>query len=210
LLILKDFQQKASTQIADRFLRYNADPSMTGKAQNLRKVPFFQALASITASGKTVILADAVAAISVALSIEPVIIWLSKGRVVVEQTYVNLSPSGRYNHVLGQMNVATLAEYDSDVVREANNPLLYFATVGTFNQRDKELGDRLIFKTDIEDTASQSTWQSIKERLNVNNLRRPLLLVYDEAQNLSDQQTDLLLPRRNCTSGLSRHSDVGQ
>jgi len=193
LLILKDFQQKASTQIADRFLRYNADPSMTGKAQNLRKVPFFQALASITASGKTVILADAVAAISVALSIEPVIIWLSKGRVVVEQTYVNLSPSGRYNHVLGQMNVATLAEYDSDVVREANNPLLYFATVGTFNQRDKELGDRLIFKTDIEDTASQSTWQSIKERLNVNNLRRPLLLVYDEAQNLSDQQTDLLL-----------------
>ena len=64
MLTLKGFQQKASTQIADRFLRYNANPSMTGKAQDLRKVPFFQALASITASGKTVILTDAIAAIS--------------------------------------------------------------------------------------------------------------------------------------------------
>ena len=127
------------------------------------------------------------------MSIEPVVIWLSKGRVVVEQTYANLSPGGRYNHLLGPVNVATLAEYDSDTVRDATNPHLYFATVGTFNQKDKEQGDRLIFKTDIEDTAAQSTWQAIKERLNANKQRRPLLIVYDEAQNLSAQQTDLLL-----------------
>ncbi len=193
MLQLKGFQQRAATQITDRFLRYYADPSVTGKATNMRRVPFFQALASITASGKTVILTDAVAAISTALPIEPVVIWLSKGRVVVEQTYANLSPGGRYNHLLGPMTVATLSEYDADTVRDATTPLLYFATVGTFNQVDKEQGQRLIFKTDIEDTASNSTWQAIKERLNYSEQRRPLIVIYDEAQNLSDQQTDLLL-----------------
>jgi type III restriction enzyme len=193
VLELKDFQQRAATQIAERFLRYYADPPVTGKAKTLRRVPFFQALASITASGKTVILADAVAAICAALPVDPVIIWLSKGRVVVEQTYANLSPGGRYSHLLAPMSVATLAEYDADTVREARQPSLFFATVGTFNQKDKEHGDRLIFKTDIEDTATASTWSLLKDRLDEADTRRPLLIVYDEAQNLSDQQTDLLL-----------------
>lgn len=193
MLQLKEFQQQASTQIADRFLRYNDNPSVTGPMKTQRRVPFFQALASITASGKTVILTDAVAAIATALPVEPVVLWLSKGRVVVEQTYANLSPGGRYNHLLGPTNVATLAEYDADTVRDAKQPLLYFATVGTFNQKDKEKGDRLIFRTDIEDTADQSIWQALKERVNDDSVRRPLLVVYDEAQNLSDQQTDLLL-----------------
>lgn len=193
MLQLKDFQQVAATCIADRFLRFYANPSMTGPAKSMRRVPFFQALASITASGKTVILADAVGAIASTLPIDPVVVWLSKGRVVVEQTYANLSPGGRYHHLLGAMHVATLAEYDVDTVRDATQPLLYFATVGTFNQKDKEQGGRLIFKTDIEDTASQSTWKSLTERLNDAGQRRPLIVVYDEAQNLSDQQTNLLL-----------------
>ena len=38
-----------------------------------------------------------------------------------------------------------------------------------------------------------SASSTLKERLNDDNRRRPLILVYDEAQNLSDQQTDLLL-----------------
>ena len=33
----------------------------------------------------------------------------------------------------------------------------------------------------------------LKQRLTRENLRRPLIIVYDEAQNLSDQQTDLLM-----------------
>lgn len=193
MLELKDFQQRASTQIADRFLAYHANPSVTGKAKSMRPVPFFQALASITASGKTVILTDAVAAISAALPVAPVIVWLSKGRVVVEQTYVNLSPGGRYSHVLGNTAVATLGEYDADAVRESSVPLLFFATVGTFNQKDKEQGGRLIFKTDLEDTAAHSTWQALKTRTTDDGQRRPLMIVYDEAHNLSDQQTELLL-----------------
>ncbi|WP_222709434.1 hypothetical protein [Microbispora sp. CSR-4] len=176
----------------ERFARYYADPPMRGKITSSRVVPFFQALASITASGKTVILADAVAGISAALPVAPVVLWLSMGRVVVEQSLANLSAGGKYHHLLGETNVATLAEYDPEIVRGATSASLFFATVGTFNQRDKERGDRLIFKCDI-DTAESSTWDLLKVRLNSEDVRRPLIIVYDEGHNLSDQQTSLLL-----------------
>ena len=70
--------------------------------------------------------------------------------------------------------------------------IIYFATVGTFNQKDKEQGGRLIYRCDI-DTANQSTWDALKVRPYVDGRKRPLLVVYDEAHNLSDQQTDLLM-----------------
>ncbi len=192
MLELKDFQQAASTSIMERFNRYYADPPMRGKLTSARVVPFFQALASITASGKTVILADTVAGISATLPIAPIVLWLSMGRVVVEQSFANLSPGGKYHHLLGETNVATLAEYDPETVKGTSSASLYFATVGTFNQRDKERGDRLIFKCDI-DTAESSTWDLLKIRTNSEGIRRPLLVVYDEGHNLSDQQTSLLL-----------------
>src|SRR5205823_10093000 len=85
-----------------------------------------------------------------------------------------------------------LAEYEPMDVRDTKEPLVYLATVGTFNQKDKELGDRLIFKSEI-DTAEESTWDALKLRLESSGLRRPLLLVYDEGHNLTDQQMNLLL-----------------
>jgi hypothetical protein len=97
MLELRDFQQSASEQIGERFRRYYANPLMRGSARALRRVTFFQALASITASGKTVILADAVAAIAAGLPIAPVVVWLSKGKVVVQQTFANLSSGGKYH-----------------------------------------------------------------------------------------------------------------
>lgn len=192
MLELKDFQQEASALISERFARYYADPPMRGKATSTRVVPFFQALASITASGKTVILADAVAGMAATLPVAPVVLWLSMGRVVVEQSLANLSPGGKYHHLLGETTVATLADYDAEAVGEATRPLLYFATVGTFNQRDKERGDRVIFRCDI-DTAEASTWDLLKLRATSDGIRRPLIVVYDEGHNLSDQQTSLLL-----------------
>jgi type III restriction enzyme len=178
--------------MADRFAEYMEDPVVTGTAAKPITVPFFQALASITASGKTVILADAVQTISATLPIPPLVLWLSKGKVVVEQSYANLAPGGKYHHLLGDADVATLAEFDPAEARQSNKALVYFATVGTFNQKDKDEGALLIYRSDI-DTAEQSTWQSLHQRLGSNGLRRPLIVVYDEAHNLSDQQTDLLL-----------------
>jgi type III restriction enzyme len=189
---LAKFQKLAADQIAERFATYYDEPPMRGTRKNPRVVPFYQSLDSITASGKTVMLADAVSTISTLLPIAPVVLWLSKGRVVVDQTYTNLAAGGKYHHLLGSARFASLAEYDRPDVRDAKDPLVYFATVGTFNQKDKEEGGRLIFRSEI-DTAEESTWEALKLRLDADGHRRPLLLVYDEGHNLTDQQMDLLL-----------------
>lgn len=82
------FQSSASEQIAGRFWEYMQDPLLVRLTQ---PVPFYQNLAAITGAGKTLILADAVEQIRERLPIEPIILWLSKGRIIVWQTYANLS-----------------------------------------------------------------------------------------------------------------------
>ena len=191
MIELFEFQREAADQIADRFRRHYEDPPERGTRKHKRVVPFFQALASITASGKTAILADAVATMSTVVAVEPVVLWLSKGKVVVQQTYANLATGGKHHHLLGSATVSTLAQYDVNEVAEATEPVLYFATVGTFNQKDKERGDRAIYRSDI-DCAETSTWEALKVRANADRMRRPLIVVYDEGHNLTDQQTDLL------------------
>ncbi|MGI5286548.1 hypothetical protein ACQEVF_24865 [Nonomuraea polychroma] len=192
MIDLFQFQRAASTQIADRFIEYYADPVVKGSARHLKSVPFFQALAALTGAGKTVILADAVAQMAASLSVAPVILWLSKGKVVVEQSFINLAPGGKYNQLLGNAVVRPLIEYDPEEVAHTSNPSLFFATVGTFNQKDMEAGTLTIYRSDV-DTTEQSIWDALRQREDENGSRRPLIVVYDEAQNLSDQQTDLLL-----------------
>src|SRR5690348_16528991 len=105
MIELHPFQKEASDTIADRFIRYNSDPIVIGQKQHLRCVPFFQALASVTASGKTVIMADAVGTIANFLPTPPVVLWLSKGKVVVDQTCANIMQGGNYYHLLGSADV---------------------------------------------------------------------------------------------------------
>lgn len=192
MIELFDFQQAAAAQIAGRFAKYAEDPPLKGTAKNLVPVPFYQALASITASGKTAVLSEAVAQIQIAMPVKPVILWLSKGRVVVQQTFANLQDGGKYHHLLGDVLVRSLSEFESQEVASEPRPLVYFATVGTFNQKDKEKGGLLVYKSEI-DTADVSTWEGLKSRHRHDLIRRPLVVVYDEAQNLSDQQTNLLM-----------------
>jgi type III restriction enzyme len=165
---------------------------MGGTAKRPVPVPFYQALAAITASGKTAILSEAVSQILMAMPVKPLVMWLSKGRVVVQQTYSNLQEGGKYHHLLGDVAVKYLSEFDPHDVVNEERTLIYFATVGTFNQRDKEKGGLLIYKSEI-DTADLSTWEGMKARERPDKLRRPLVIVYDEAHNLTDQQTNLLM-----------------
>lgn len=191
MIELFEFQRAASESISDRFIEYRADPVIVGTAKHNRKVPFFQALASLTASGKTIILADAVSTMSDACEIPPVVLWLSKGKVVVEQSLANLLPGGKYHHLLGGVDVRSLGEFNERDARESTTTQVFFATVGTFNQKDKEEGNRLIYKSDIDNTET-STWDLLRTRLTSTGQRRLLLVVYDEAHNLTDAQTDRL------------------
>jgi type III restriction enzyme len=182
------FQIEAASQIADRFQAYAVEPLTVTRN---RTVPFYQNLSSITGSGKTVILADAIEQIRSRLPIEPIVLWLSKGRVVVWQTFANLS-AGKYADLLGGYQVKALLDCKGADVEDSSRGLLLVATVGKFNQKDKDQGDRKIFKVAL-DVAEQSLWASLKSRKDSEGRRRPFLVVYDEGHNLSDQQTKLLL-----------------
>lgn len=189
---LFQFQQDAASQMADRYVTYTAEPIVMGRRGNTREVPFYQALSSITGSGKTAILAQAVSEIVAFSEVPPVILWLSKGKVVVQQSYANLADGGKYDHLLSGVTVRLLSEYDPQDVANSTEALLYFATVGTFNQRDRENSNLKIFALDTDDIES-TRWEALKVRETAEGQRRPLVVVYDEAQNLSDQQTTLLL-----------------
>lgn len=182
------FQIDASSQIATRFSEYMEDPLTTTRT---KLVPFYQNLSSITGSGKTLILADTIQQIRSRLPIEPIVLWLSKGRVVVWQTFSNLA-NGKYSPLVGGFNVKPLLDCKPGDVEDSSHGLILVATVGKFNQRDKEQGDRKIFKVGL-DIATESLWSMLKIRKDGQKRRRPFIVVYDEGHNLSDQQTNLLL-----------------
>lgn len=182
------FQINASTQIANRFRDYMEDPLPRTRHSI---VPFYQNLTSITGSGKTIILADAIEQIRCQLPIEPIVLWLSKGKVVVWQTYTNLS-TGKYSSLLGGYRVKPLLECKKEDIEQADSGLILVATVGKFNQKDMEKGDRKVFQVEL-DKADTSLWEQLKIRKDSRGIRRNFIVVYDEGHNLSDQQTDLLL-----------------
>lgn len=187
MIELLTFQVAASKQIADRFAEYMRDPLMITRS---KIVPFYQNLSSITGSGKTLMLADAIEEIRTRLPIEPIVLWLSKGRVVVLQTLANLS-TGKYADLIGGYDVKPLLECKPTDIENSRRGLLLVATVGKFNQKDKEEGDRKIFQVGL-DVAEQSLWSLLKKRHDREGRRRPLIIVYDEGHNLSNQQTTLL------------------
>jgi type III restriction enzyme len=186
-----EFQHKAVDTITERFAAYLNNRPGRIIGTKVTYVPYYQALASITASGKTVIMAQAVAELLPMLSSMPIVLWLSKGRVVVDQTLANLS--GKYRQLLADYeDVQLLADYSTSDVEDDALALVYVATVGTFNRKSKDKSSLRLFRSDI-DNAESSTWNSLKERMTSSGVRRPLIVVYDEAHNLSDQQTDLLM-----------------
>lgn len=182
------FQQEASSQIAERFADYAANPLMVDRQTT---VPFLQTLVSITGSGKTLILAEAIAQIRDRLPIQPIVLWISKGRIVVSQAYANLS-SGKYADNLPGFNVKPLLQVAPIDIEDVTMPLLLVATVGKFAVEDSQGGDRRVYQAQL-DLASESLWTLIAKRRTHAGLRRPLVVVYDEGHNLSDLQTRRLL-----------------
>lgn len=182
------FQIGAATEIADKYATYAQDPLMKTRTC---MVPFYQNLNSITGSGKTLILADAIAQIRSHLPTEPIVLWLSKGKVVVWQTYTNLS-AGKYAELVSGFAVKPLMECTHSDIESPTSGLILVATVGKFNQRDKEEGGRKIYQLAL-DLSDMSLWEMLKQRRDSNGRRRPFIVVYDEGHNLSNQQTELLL-----------------
>ncbi len=192
MISLFPFQVDASTTIATRYRNFITDPERP-RQKGYGPLPFYQSLHALTGSGKTPILADAVAQMRTTHPVEPIVLWISKARVVVEQTLANFSDGGKYREFVGPFQAMALRDCTPRDIEDGGSGLLLLGTVATFNS--KERGDRLIFDVRT-DKGGLSLWDALIERKMVGGVKRPMVIVYDEGHNLSDQQADLLLELR--------------
>ncbi len=188
---LYPFQIEAAESLADRTIAYVSNPVIIHRSAQSTRIPFVQFLSSITASGKTLVLAEAVTLIAKQLPVPPAILWLSKGTVVVEQTFANLDIGGMYHELLQATAVRLLGKLDADELAALDEAFLFFATTGTFNRGDKTF--LKVHSSSLDEAGGTTLWEELKRRPSANGYRRPLVVTYDEAHNLSDQQTELLL-----------------
>jgi type III restriction enzyme len=189
MISLLPFQIEAATTIADRYRSFVTDPERPAK-RGYGPLPFYQSLQALTGSGKTPILADCVAQMRTAHPIEPIVLWISKAKVVVEQTLANFVDGGKYHHLIDRYTAMALPDCLPGHVEDASQGLILLGTVGTFNS--KERGDRRIFEVQ-QDKGGLSLWDALIRRETVEGVKRPLFIVYDEGHNLTDQQANLLL-----------------
>ncbi|MCF1436532.1 hypothetical protein GOZ97_21175 [Agrobacterium vitis] len=191
MLELKVFQSASAKLIADRFAFYANHPDRPRKGTRPR--PYFQALSALTGAGKTPILADAVMRIRLHLGSEPIVLWMSKARSVVGQTLTNFSEGGKYSHLIDGFRVLPVGNLTPALLNDASAPLLITTTTGLFNNKEQAEGNLHIYKRDQDTFGDQSPWERLISRPNsVSGLRRPLIVVYDEGHNLSEQQAEIL------------------
>lgn len=186
---LKEFQSKAAKAIADRYAFFSAHPYRPRKGSKPR--PFFQALSALTGAGKTPILAQAVALMRSHFASEPIVFWMSKAKSVVAQTYGNFSVGGKYSEIIDGFRVINVSQLNPQYISDDTTPLMILATTGLFNNKDQSEGALNIYKRDADMFGDKSPWERLIDRKD-GSKRRPLLIVYDEGHNLSEQQTELL------------------
>src|SRR5690606_24909489 len=153
--------------------------------------PYYQALSAITGAGKTPILAEAVALMRMHMSAEPIIFWMSKAKSVVQQTYNNFSSGGKYFGIVEGFRVIRAGQLEPSIISAGSTPLIVMATTGLFNNKEQADGALNIYKRDKDLFGDKSPWERLIER-DAAGVRRPLIIVYDEGHNLSDQQTAIL------------------
>lgn len=187
---LKRFQVRAAKQIAGRYAYYAGHPYRPTYKGKLPR-PFYQALAAITGAGKTPVLAEAVTLMRMYMEVEPIVFWMSKAKSVVQQTYTNFSSGGKYAEIVPDFRVIRAAQLEPNLIADGSSPLIILATTGLFNNKEQADGALNIYKRDQDLFGEHSPWERIIAR-DAGGVRRPLIIVYDEGHNLSEQQTQIL------------------
>lgn len=187
---LKPFQVRAAKQIADRYAFFASHPYRPKYKGTLSR-PFYQALSAITGAGKTPVLAEAVNLMRMHMGVEPIVFWMSKAKSVVQQTYTNFSSGGKYAEIVDDFSVIRAAQLEPTLIADGKTPLIVMATTGLFNNKEQADGALNIYKKDQDLFGDQSPWERLIAR-DAGGVRRPLIIVYDEGHNLSEQQTQIL------------------
>lgn len=187
---LKVFQSESAALMAARYAYFAAHPERPWKGRKTPR-PFFQALSALTGAGKTPILAEVISRMRVHLSAEPIVFWMSKAKSVVAQTYTNFSAGGKYSSLVEDFRVVNISQLTPHCISDGNTPLIITATTGLFNNKEQAEGTLNIYKQDNDLFGCDSPWERLIAR-EANGKRRPLIIVYDEGHNLSEQQANIL------------------
>lgn len=187
---LKVFQSESAALMAARYAYFANHPERPWKGKKAPR-PFFQALSALTGAGKTPILAEAVTRMRAHLSTEPIIFWMSKAKSVVAQTYTNFSAGGKYSTLVDDFCIVNISQLTPHSISDVSTPLIILATTGLFNNKEQSEGSLNIYKQDADHFGNESPWERLIAR-KAGGQRRPLIIVYDEGHNLSEQQSDIL------------------
>jgi type III restriction enzyme len=145
LLELKTFQSKSAEMMAKRYAFFANHPDRPRKGTKPR--PFFQALSALTGAGKTPILAQAVVLMRAHFGTEPIVLWMSKAKSVVAQTYPNFS-GGKYSEIIEGFRVINIQGLSPQLITDGSTPLLVMTTTGLFNNKDQSEGALNIYQKD--------------------------------------------------------------
>ena len=118
--------------IADRYALFANHPDRPRKGNKPR--PFFQALSALTGAAKTPILAQAVSLMRGHFGTEPIVLWMSKARSVVAQTYANFS-GGKYSELIEGFRIINIQNINPALIADGTTPLLLMTTTGLFNNK---------------------------------------------------------------------------
>lgn len=178
---LLDFQQEAANKLLTASVSYYRSPDKISG----RIVPFVAQLKAVTGAGKTPILTNVIGRLSNAI-----VLWTTKYGSVVDQTYRNLRPAGKYHHLLTastndvfKFRELGFAEWRRVIDQETGITIL-LSTVATWNSSEKD--PRLNVHQKRPDWGG-IPWEQLKSER-----KRPLWIVYDEAHNSTHDQVELL------------------
>lgn len=154
-------------------------------------IPFLGQLKAVTGSGKTPILASAIAGLGAG-----VVLWTSRSSAVVEQTFNNLG--GKYRTLLPRRNIQVIRDISTpsvwrSLIDDKSGLTIWLLTVGSWNEAGAAAGRgseeaRLNLHRPHPDWAGRrSPWDQLRT-----DLKRPLWIVSDESHNQSTVQLDQL------------------
>lgn len=191
-LSLFPFQEVAASKLRTAALNWVTHAATSGVPRyGTSPIPFLGQLKAVTGAGKTPILAEVVGGLGASL-----VLWTSRSRPVVEQTFNNLR--GRYRSLLPDDGLRIIREIPSQaewhqLLTAETGLTIWLLTTASWNEVEaaKSGGDadaRLsLHRPHADWSGSESPWELLRTQL-----KRPLWIVSDESHNQSSTQLDQL------------------
>jgi len=133
LLELKVFQSDSAKTMADRYAFFANHPDRPRKGTKPR--PFFKRCRR-SRGRKNADPGPGRGTDAAHFGTEPIVLWMSKAKSVVAQTYANFS-GGKYSEIVEGFRVINIQGLTPQLITDGSTPLLLMTTTGLFNNKEQ-------------------------------------------------------------------------